>query len=400
MLNRSARLLRLLSLLAARRDWTATALAQRLGVTERTVRRDVERLRSIGYPVHATSGPAGGYRLAAGANLPPLLLDDDEAVAVAVGLRTAAGGTVDGIEETWVQALAKLEQVLPSRLRQRVAALQAATVPLSGAAPSVDPGALVLIASACRDLERLRFVYCDHEGQASLRVVEPHRPVHTGRRWYLVARDVERDAWRTFRVDRIENPLATGRCFTAHDPPDAATYVTRPESTGPYRYHCRVRVQAPATVIAQRVPPTAVLVEAVEANVCLLTTGSDSLDALTAHLLLLGADFEVLQPPELIEHVRAAADRQLRAAQGSACSMTGDTQHSADLAAGSVRLPGWLRDDTTPELPMSVNSFLVGPTPIWPILNSARAPGAREFFAIHRLVSCRCHARVTPSLVL
>jgi len=174
----------------------------------------------------------------------------------------------------------------------------------------------VLIASGCRDLERLRFGYCDREGQASMRVVEPHRLVHTGRRWYLVARDVERDAWRTFRVDRIENPLATGRRFTAHDPPDAATYVTRAVSTGPYRYHCRVRVQAPATVIAQRVPQTAGLVEAVEANVCLLTTGSDSLGALTAHLLLLGADFEVLEPPELIEHVRAAADRLHRAAPG------------------------------------------------------------------------------------
>ncbi len=314
MLNSSARLLRLLSLLAARRDWTGMDLAQRLCVTTRTVRRDVERLRSIGYPVRATSGPAGGYRLGAGTALPPLLLDDDEAVAVAIGLRTAAGGTVAGIEETSVRALAKLESVLPSRLRRRVAALQAATVPLATAGPAVDPGALVVIASACRDLECLRFAYHDREGNRSTRTVEPHRLVHTGRRWYLVARDVERDDWRTFRVDRIGTPLATGRRFSQHDPPDAATYVTRAVSTQPYRYHCRVTLQAPATVIAQRVPPTVGLVEALDAHSCVLTTGSDSLDALAAHLMLLGTDFEVFEPPELIGHIRALADRLNRAA--------------------------------------------------------------------------------------
>jgi len=279
--------------------------------------------------VGATSGPAGGYRLGAGANLPPLLLDD-EAVAVAVGLRTAANGTVAGIEETSVRALAKLEHVLPSRLRHRVAALQAATVPLATAGPAVDPSALVLIASACRDLERLRFAYRDRDGNGTTRTVEPHRLVHTGRRWYLVARDVERDDWRTFCVDRIGTPLATGRHFNAQDPPDAATYVARAVSTQPYRYHCRVRLQAAATVIAQRVPPTVALVEAVDANSCVLTTGSASLDALAAHLMLLGTDFAVLEPPEPIDHIRALADRLNRAAP---------------------RVQGWLHDWSRRALP-------------------------------------------------
>lgn len=226
-----------------------------------------------------------------------LLLDDDEAVAVAVGLRTAAGGTVAGIDEASVGALVKVERVLPARLRRRMAALKAAMVSLASAAPAVDPGALVVIASACRDLARLRFAYPEREGNGSTRTVEPHRPVHTGRRWYLVARDVEGDDWRT------------GRGFNAQDPPDAATYVAWAVSPEPYRYHCRVKLQAPATVIAQRVPPTVGLVEAVDVNSCVLTTGSDSLNALAAHLMLLGTDFEVLESPELIDHIRALADR-------------------------------------------------------------------------------------------
>src|SRR6266545_4142025 len=175
MLDTSARLLRLLSLLQARRDWSGADLADRLGVTPRTVRRDVDRLRHLGYPVHATPGTAGGYRLGAGAALPPLLLDDDEAIAVAVGLRTAAGGTVAGIEETSVRALAKLEQVLPARLRHRVSALQAVTVPLAGSGPTVDPGTLTLVAAACRDQQRLRFDYRHHDGTQSVRTTGPRR---------------------------------------------------------------------------------------------------------------------------------------------------------------------------------------------------------------------------------
>jgi predicted DNA-binding transcriptional regulator YafY len=185
-LETSARLLSLLSL-QARRDWSGPELAERLEVGVRTIRRDVERLRTLGYPVHARSGVAGGYRLGAGAQLPPLLLDDEEAVAVAVGLRTAAGGTVTGIEETSMPVLAKLEQVLPSRLWRRVNALVSHTVPLTGSWPTVDPRTLALIAAACRDHEGLRFGYRSDRGTSSRRSVEPHRLVHTGRRWYLVA---------------------------------------------------------------------------------------------------------------------------------------------------------------------------------------------------------------------
>src|SRR4051794_4307595 len=213
MLETSARLLRLLSLLQARRDWTGTELATRLGVTTRTIRNDVERLRGLGYPVDARRGVAGGYRLGTGGALPPLLLDDEEAVAVAVGLRTAASGTVAGIEETSVRTLAKLEQVLPSHLRRRVNALQSFTVQAPGAGPTVEPRALAAIASACRDHEGLRFAYRSHDGASTRRRVDPHRLVHLGRRWYLVAWDVDREEWRTFRVDRIGGRLAAGARF-------------------------------------------------------------------------------------------------------------------------------------------------------------------------------------------
>lgn len=202
MLETSARLLRLLSLLQARPDWAGPELARRLEVTPRTLRRDVARLRDLGYPVHATTGVAGGYRLGAGASLPPLLLDDEEAVAVAVSLRTAASQSVAGLAETALRALAKLEQVLPARLRARTAAIQQATVALPRTAPAVDPGLLATLATACRDSRALAFGYRSRGGAANQRQAEPYRLVHTGYRWYLVARDTGRDDWRTFRVDR------------------------------------------------------------------------------------------------------------------------------------------------------------------------------------------------------
>lgn len=314
MLDSSARLLRLLSLLQSRREWAGGELAARMGVTTRTVRRDVERLRALGYPVDATPGAGGGYRLGAGASLPPLLLDDEEAVAVAVGLRTAAGGTIAGIEETSLRALAKLEQVLPSRLRRRVGALQASTVALTGAGPTVEASTLAVLAAACRDAERLRFGYIDRDGAASSRWVEPHRLVHTGRRWYLVARDVTRDDWRSFRVDRIGEPLPTGQRFTPQDPPDAAAYVSESVSVAPYRYRARVRLHAPVHAVAQRVPPTVGQLAALDADTCELTTGSDSLDAIATHLAWLGVDFDVLEPGQLVDRVRMLADRLQRCA--------------------------------------------------------------------------------------
>jgi predicted DNA-binding transcriptional regulator YafY len=318
MLETSARLLRLLSLLQMRRDWSGPDLASRLGVSARTVRRDVERLRDLGYPVHATTGIAGGYGLGAGADLPPLLLDDEEAVAVAVGLRTATGGAVTGIEETSVRALAKLERVLPARLRHRVNALQGYTVrvPPEVTGPTVDPDVLTALASACRDHERLRFDYRDHDGTASRRMVEPHRLVSWGRRWYLVAWDVDRQDWRTFRVDRVEPRTPTGPRFTPRDHPegDVAAYVSRGVSAAAWRYHTRVTVHAPAEVVAARITPAVGLVEAVDESSCVLATGADTLETLAVYLGLLGVDFDVSEPPELIEHLRLLAERYRRAA--------------------------------------------------------------------------------------
>ena len=205
----SSRLLTLLSLLQGRRDWPGAELADRLEVSGRTVRRDVDRLRELGYPVESLTGPAGGYRLAAGTALPPLLLDDDEAIAIAVGLRTAARTSVTGIEETSVRALVKLEQVLPSHLRRRVQALQSATMTLErGGGPTADPQVLTQIAAACRDRERLRFGYEGRDGARTRREVEPHSLVNVGRRWYLVAWDCGRRDWRTFRIDRLTRPHA------------------------------------------------------------------------------------------------------------------------------------------------------------------------------------------------
>jgi predicted DNA-binding transcriptional regulator YafY len=277
MLRTSARLLRLLSLLQVRAAWSGAELADELGVTARTVRNDIQRLRDLGYPVHASPGVGGGYRLGAGAALPPLLLDDEEAVAVAVGLRSAAGGGVTDIQETSIRALAKLEQVLPSRLRHRVQALQAATVEVPAPGPTVDAAVLTALASACRDHQRLRFDYRDHDGSASVRSVEPHRLVHDRGRWYLVAWDSDRADWRTFRADRIQPRIPTGPRFVPREPPggDVVTYLQRGVGSATWRYRARVRVHAPAAVVAGRLPP-AVLVDAVDEHTCIIDAGSDT----------------------------------------------------------------------------------------------------------------------------
>ncbi|MDL5200677.1 YafY family protein [Streptomyces sp. ALI-76-A] len=316
MLETSARLLRLLSLLQAHRDWSGAALADRLGVTPRTVRRDVDRLRELGYPVNASPGTGGGYQLGAGAELPPLLLDDDEAVAVAVGLRTAAGQGIDGIGESSVRALAKLEQVLPSRLRRRVSTLNAFTVPmLRGPAPSaVDPGVLTELAHLCRDAERLRFEYRDHEGAATRRTVEPHRLVCTERRWYLVAWDVDRDDWRTFRVDRITPRPPHGPRFAPRTPPadDLAAYVSQGVSTRAYASHAVVRLLVPLEEAAERVSPSDGTLEAEGPDSCVLRTGAASLDVMVIHVTLLGFEFEVLEPAGLTEAIRTVQARLAR----------------------------------------------------------------------------------------
>jgi predicted DNA-binding transcriptional regulator YafY len=316
MLETSARLLRLLSLLQSRRDWTGAQLGERLGVTARTVRRDVEKLRGLGYPVRATGGVAGGYQLGAGAALPPLLLDDEEAVAVAIGLRAAAAGTVTGIEETSLRALTKLEQVLPARLRHRVRSLHAATVPLTGPVPSVDPDLLTGLAAACRDHHRVRFDYRRHDQSTTVRVVEPHRLVHSPRRWYLLAYDLDRQDWRTFRVDRIEGRPVAGSRFAPRTPPaDAASYVSQAVASAPYRYQARLLMRAPIEAVAERASPTAGRLEAVDDRTCILHTGSNSLDELAIYVAVKGFDFEVLDPPELAEHLRTLGGRLTAAAR-------------------------------------------------------------------------------------
>lgn len=312
MLETSARLLRLLSLLQSHREWTGSDLADRLGVTPRTVRRDVDRLRELGYPVNASPGTGGGYQLGAGAELPPLLLDDDEAVAVAVGLRTAAGNGVEGIGEASVRALAKLEQVLPSRLRGRVSALNRFTVPmLRGTGPStVDPAVLTELATVCRDGERLRFGYRDHEGNVTRRTVEPHRLVCTERRWYLVAWDLDREDWRTFRADRIEPRPPHGPRFTPRPPPaeDLAVYVSRGISQGAYAVRAVVRLRVPVARAAQIVGPADGTLEPLDERSCILRTGAVNLDVLVIHIMLLGCEFEVVEPVELNDRIRALRD--------------------------------------------------------------------------------------------
>lgn len=320
MLQTSARLLRLLTLLQARRFWTGADLAARLEITERTVRRDVDRLRSLGYPVDATSGVAGGYRLGAGASLPPLLLEDDEALAVSLGLRTAAAGTVAGMEEAALRALSKLEQVLPARLRRRVKALHAAVVPMYRAGPVVDPEVLTALASASRDRQIVEFRYGDIRARASDRAVEPHGLVHAGSRWYLVAWDLGRTDWRTFRVDRITGKITLGARFVARSIPggDLAGYVSRSVSSEAYPHRARVILDAPIEVIAQRISPSAGRLERIDDRRCLLETGGKELGPLGLYIAYLGVDFEVIDPPELVAEVRSLAARLDRAARRAA----------------------------------------------------------------------------------
>ena len=313
-LETSARLLRLLSLLQSRRDWTGAELAGRLGVGLRTMRRDIGRLRDLGYPVDATPGVAGGYRLGVGAALPPLLLDDDEAVAVAISLHTATTGSVAGLEESSLRALTKLQQTLPSRLRHRVTAFHATTIPLTGPGSppdQVDPEVLTAVAAACRDQRRLRLRY-PGQGGVSTRDVEPHRLVHTPRRWYLLAWDADRGDWRTFRVDRIQGPLGPpGARFTPRQLPaeDVAAYVSHSISSAPYRYQARILFHAPVAAVARRSSPAAGRLETVDQHTCVLNTGSDSLEELALYVALKGFDFQVLEPPELVPVLRTLSDR-------------------------------------------------------------------------------------------
>lgn len=303
MANTSSRTLRLLSLLQTHRYWSGTELADRLGVSVRTLRRDVDRLRELGYPVEAQRGAAGGYQLAAGAALPPLVIDDEEAVALAVGLQAAAQGAVEGIAESSVRALAKVVQVMPARLRRQVEALRAVTVPAGwggSAAPDIDPAVLTVIALACRDGERLRFHYTAAKGHRTDRQVEPYRLVPLGRRWYLVAYDLDRHDWRTFRVDRLAGPEATGARFRPRDLPaaDAAEFVRGALREMPHPHRVEALIDAPAAIVRERIGRWST-VEEVDAEQCRITLTTDSLDWAIMALGVAGAGFRVLEPPEL-----------------------------------------------------------------------------------------------------
>ncbi|MFI8435230.1 helix-turn-helix transcriptional regulator [Streptomyces sp. NPDC079020] len=369
MTDTPARLLNLLSLLQTPREWPGSELAERLDVSPRTIRRDIDRLRDLGYPVEASRGSVGGYRLVAGAAMPPLLLDDEEAVAIAVGLRAGAGHAIEGVDEASVRALAKLEQVLPSRLRHRVSALQHATVPLTrGDGSLIDPHTLTTLASAATGQERLRFTYRKGDGTETKRQVEPYRLVSTGRRWYLVAYDLQREDWRTFRVDRVSEPFATGARFVPRPLPgedgedgddsgnggnggnsvaggtggnsgkgkgggngrggepgggtrgggsgDAAKFLARSMARMKPELRFDVSFGAPAEFVAARLPATLGAPEVTGERSCRLrAVASDSLEWLALRLALVDCEFSVHGPPQLVEYVAGLGARLARAAR-------------------------------------------------------------------------------------
>lgn len=312
-MDSAERLLKLLGLLEGRIDWTAEDLARRLEVTPRTVRRDVTRLRALGYPVEAMAGPGGGYRLGAGGKLPPLLLDDDEALAVALGLRVATTTAVGGLEDASLSAMSKLEHVLPPRLRSRLEDVSEATV-ITARSPSarVDHNALATVASAIRAGVRVRFSYTDAEGRPSERHAEPHRLVHTGRRWYLVAFDLDRDDWRTFRLDRAAEPKPTGIRSARRKVPDPVEMVERGIAIDAWAHRALVRLEAPIEYATRAIPPTVGALEEIGPGQCRLEIGADDIAWLARYLLSLPFTFEVEGPQELADML-ADIGRQLTA---------------------------------------------------------------------------------------
>ncbi len=313
-MDSAERLLKLLALLEGRIDWTAEELATRLAVTTRTVRRDITRLRSLGYPVEAVAGPGGGYRLGAGGKLPPLLLDDEEALAVALGLRVATATAVGGLEVASLSALSKLEHVLPPRLRTQLEDISEATVStVTTSAFSVDHGSLAVAASAARTKQRMRFGYVDTHGQATERHTEPLRLVHTGRRWYLVAFDLDRDDWRTFRLDRLSDPRVTGMRSARRPEPDPVELVQRGVAIEAYAQRAEVTLFAPMDHVAHMIPATVGALEALGADTTRLVIGADDMGWLARYLLGLPWEFDVESPEELRNERRKIGRRLLAA---------------------------------------------------------------------------------------
>lgn len=311
----TARTLALLSLLQTHRHWSGAELAGRLDVSERTVRRDIDRLRELGYPVLAAPGVDGGYQLAAGAHLPPLLVDDDEAVALAVGLRAAAGAAIEGIEETTVRVMAKLEQILPDRLRRRVDALNSNVEVLRWAPRNHVPAAsLTTLAQACRDREEVRFEYTRRDGESARRLVRPHQLVSVGQRWYLVAFDVRRDDWRTFRVDRMEEPQLAGARFEPRALPagSAAEFVAAGLRSVTQQHEAVVRVEGDPERIASMSHWFGGQMSPIEGDATRLRIGADALEWLASMIAILATSFDLTiedAPPEVYDLLAAAAER-------------------------------------------------------------------------------------------
>jgi predicted DNA-binding transcriptional regulator YafY len=339
MASTSLRMMRLLTLLQTHRYWPGAQLAERLEVSVRTLRRDVERLRELGYPVQAQRGVDGGYQLAAGAALPPLVLDDDVAVALALGLQAAAAAPVEGLAESSVSALAKVAQVMPPRLRRRVETLRAMTVTpaWTGAGPSIDAASLTTVAQACRDTERLRFAYTAAAGERTEREVEPLRLVSMRRRWYLVAYDLGRHDWRSFRLDRLERPVVTGVRFRPRDlpAPDAAAFVRDRLEQLPVTYAVEVLVDAPTTDVRPRLGAWATVESAGDGR-CRVRMTTDNLAWPALALAGVDAEFSVVGPPEMVDYLRVLAARFTRAVTSAS--------PRADHASPVSGVTEWSRD--------------------------------------------------------
>ncbi|MET8412542.1 YafY family protein [Streptomyces sp. NPDC005195] len=302
MISTSARLLRLVSLLSARPLWTCGELAERMAVTERTVRRDVARLRELGYGIDSDPGPWGGYRLGGGTRIPPLVLDDEEALAVAVGLREAALSGVLGSDQAALSALLKLRQVLPPRIAGRLGEMDEAFVHTPRPdEPQIAPGMLLELATACRRGERTRLSYRDREGKATVRDVDPYRLVHTGRRWYFVARDVTRGEWRTFRADRVGQIRPTGHAVELVDSPDPALLVSRSIASGAYPLYVTIRLPLPMNQALRLIPPTVGTHHSEGPDATIVDIGGPDADGLAKYLLTLGTPLRVLSPDDVRE---------------------------------------------------------------------------------------------------
>lgn len=311
----TGRTLELLGLLQTRRDWSGAQLCSRLGVSARTLRRDVEDLRGLGYGIDSVPGVGGGYRLGIGASIPPLVLSAEEAVAIAVGLRAAASTAVTGIEDAAARALVALEQSLSAETRERISLVGRAVLPLGGVVEPVDLDTVVTLARAIRDARSLRIDYTRHDGEEVRRTIQPHRIVHTGSRWYVIARAADRDAWRTLRLDRLTPRLPLAERFTPQQIPDDAVrdFTSRSISVAPYPHRYRVRMQAPAARVAALFGPAVARVTALDDCTCELEAGAASPEQFALYVGTAGIDFEVLEDDDLRAALVGLGERLIRA---------------------------------------------------------------------------------------